>query len=252
MKWIKWETSWLHSTIRDQLDAAERATYHDFVVLAALNDDHLGSFKAASWESLARKLNTPIDVILSTRDKCLGDRITVEPSTNNEIVVSICNWNKYQFPYRASRKTSKAQKSASKTQPQSTVHKSTLEKSTLEEREREGASATASLSHSLPHSLPKDDLPRGDNGNAIYAALAAEVAKQDPRHPVHPEDAFPLTRLAEHLAEQADPRVVEEAIPGAVQEWLRASLGAGGRSIHLLRAIICAHLAISRQPPEPS
>jgi len=58
MPWIKWyPTDWLHSTCRDDLSAAERATFQDYVCLASLRDP-VGQFKVSSWDAIARQLNT--------------------------------------------------------------------------------------------------------------------------------------------------------------------------------------------------
>src|SRR3989337_3092683 len=87
MWWLKWYAiDWINSTARDELTPAERSTWVDFVSLARFPGSAPGTFKFASYEALARKLNTPLDVILSTRDKCLANRITVADTTEGLMV----------------------------------------------------------------------------------------------------------------------------------------------------------------------
>ena len=96
MRWIKWYAiDWINSTARDEMTPAERGTWTDFVCLARFPGSTPGTFKFASYEALARKLNTPLEVVLSTRDKCLANRIRVEQDEEG-FVMTILNWDKYQ------------------------------------------------------------------------------------------------------------------------------------------------------------
>ncbi len=96
MKWIKWyPTDWLHSTCRDELTPAERATFHDYVCMASMREP-IGEFRISTWEGLARQLNTPLEIIEKTTEKCIKyNRIFIEEK-NNEIFVKIINYLKYQ------------------------------------------------------------------------------------------------------------------------------------------------------------
>lgn len=101
MRWVKWYAiDWINSTARDEMTPEERGTFVDFVCLARFPGAPPGSFKFASWEALARKLNTPLAVVLSTRDKCLTNRIRVGEDKEG-LFVTILNWEKYQTPGRA-------------------------------------------------------------------------------------------------------------------------------------------------------
>jgi len=104
MKWIKWwVNSWLQSTCRDQLTTAERATFHDMVCLSAV-DEPFGSFKFHSYQALARKFNTPTEVIESTIEKCLQyGRIILNENEIGEQVCCIVEWDRYQ-PVKAPNK----------------------------------------------------------------------------------------------------------------------------------------------------
>lgn len=97
MQWIKWYgIGWINSTARDELEPEERGTFVDFVCLASFPGNPEGIFKIANWEGLSRKLNTPLKVIESTRDKCLKtNRISIHKNEEG-IFVSVLNWSKYQ------------------------------------------------------------------------------------------------------------------------------------------------------------
>lgn len=128
-RWIKWYgIDWINSTARDELTPAERSTFLDFVCLASYPGSPPGTFKVASWEALARKLNTPLEVILQTRDKCLSTRISVA-STPESLLVSISNWEKYQAPLKPDNIFApQAPKSDNKTVPQRREEKRREEK----------------------------------------------------------------------------------------------------------------------------
>lgn len=97
MKFIKWNpVEWLHSTCRDELTPAERATFHDYVCLASLPGLPPGKFKFSSEESLARQLNTPLDVILSTNKKCQKTNRISLTSDQEGLICSIIKWEHYQ------------------------------------------------------------------------------------------------------------------------------------------------------------
>lgn len=118
MRWFKWYgVEWINATARDELSPAERATFLDFVCLASFPGTKPGTFKFASYEALARKLNTPLDVITSTCDRCLPTRISVAPGAEG-LVMTIRNWPKYQItasePSIASNKPTSTTKTASK------------------------------------------------------------------------------------------------------------------------------------------
>ncbi|MFA5377628.1 MAG: hypothetical protein WC455_17895 [Dehalococcoidia bacterium] len=93
---IKWYPSqWLHSTARDEMNAAERATFHDFVCLAAISMT-TGSFKFASVEGLSRTLNTEASIIENTIKVCVEKRrISVSEDVEGSII-RILKWETYQ------------------------------------------------------------------------------------------------------------------------------------------------------------
>ena len=94
--WIKWyPMQWLHSTCRDELSAAERATFQDFVCLAAISPTP-GSFKFVSNESLARTLNAPIVTIKTTMEKCVKkNRLSLEDGPEG-MICTVIKWPDYQ------------------------------------------------------------------------------------------------------------------------------------------------------------
>jgi hypothetical protein len=93
---IKWYPSqWLHSTARDEMNAAERATFHDFVCLAAISMT-TGSFKFVSVEGLSRTLNTEASIIENTIKVCVEKRrISVSEDVEGSII-RILKWEAYQ------------------------------------------------------------------------------------------------------------------------------------------------------------
>ena len=103
MRWVKWYAiDWINSTARDEMTPEERGTFVDFVCLARFPGSPPGSFKFASWQALARKLNTPLEVVISTRDKCLANRIQVSQDDEG-LIMTILNWDKYQGPIASER-----------------------------------------------------------------------------------------------------------------------------------------------------
>jgi hypothetical protein len=96
MRWIKWyPVDWLHSTCRDELTPAERATFHDYTCLASLREPY-GEFTYSSIEALSRQLNTPVDIIIATNEKCQKyNRIIITPH-NEGYCVKIQKYFKYQ------------------------------------------------------------------------------------------------------------------------------------------------------------
>ena len=128
MKWIKWNpTEWLHSTCRDELLPAERATFHDYVCLAALPGMSPGQFKFLSNNSLARQLNTPVEIISSTNQKCTEQhRILITDNIEGQ-VCTIMNWSKYQTISDSlssvNKKQKKLTKSVNKTSKQTRLDK---------------------------------------------------------------------------------------------------------------------------------
>lgn len=128
MRWIKWYSiDWINSTARDELTPAERSTFTDFVCLASFPGSDPGTFKFSSWEALARKLNTPLEVIESTRDKCTANRISV--SSNSEgLLVTILNWNKYQGVKSDNSFWQEHQKSDNNISPKNRVDKTRQDK----------------------------------------------------------------------------------------------------------------------------
>ena len=86
---------WLHSTCRDELSAAERATFQDFVCLAAISPTP-GSFKFVSNESLARTLNAPIVTVKTTIEKCVKkNRLGLEDGPEG-MICTVIKWPDYQ------------------------------------------------------------------------------------------------------------------------------------------------------------
>lgn len=94
--YIRWyPVLWLHSTARDEMGPAERATFHDFVCLAGVSKVY-GKFKFSSIEGLARSLNTPKEIIESTIKICL-DRYRIKMREVPEgFEVTIIKWKQYQ------------------------------------------------------------------------------------------------------------------------------------------------------------
>ena len=124
MRWLKWYAiDWINSTARDELTPAERSTWVDFVCLARFPGSPPGTFKFASYEALARKLNTPLEVILSTCDKCLKNRITVD-ITSEGLLINILNWDRYQSGQGDNKKAHYSPKTDNKRGPQRREEKS--------------------------------------------------------------------------------------------------------------------------------
>jgi len=116
MLWIKWyPTDWLHSTCRDDLSAAERATFQDYVCLASLRTP-VGQFKVSSWDAIARQLNTPLSIILSTNEKCIAQKRIeiIGPNDIGELIVVVFNWPYYQSFGPVNKKTKKHRKTFTK------------------------------------------------------------------------------------------------------------------------------------------
>ncbi|HUX39322.1 MAG TPA: hypothetical protein VMV44_15590 [Rectinemataceae bacterium] len=107
--WIKWyPVNWLHSTARDEMDAAQRSTFQDFVCLAAISKE-AGSFKFVSIESLSRMLNTETKVVESTIKVCLDrKRISIRDDAEGK-VMKILKWKVYQSFTSVDDKPRKAQ-----------------------------------------------------------------------------------------------------------------------------------------------
>lgn len=96
--WIKWyPVQWLHSTARDEMKAEERGTFQDFVCLASPSISQIpGQFKFVDVAALARKLNTPVDVIKRTIEICTRrDRIRITENTEG-FVCRIIKYHIYQ------------------------------------------------------------------------------------------------------------------------------------------------------------
>jgi len=96
LHWIKWyPVQWLHSTARDEMTVEQRATFHDFVCLAAVSQTP-GQFKFVNIESLARQLNTPPPIIKNTLQECLRkNRVTLRKNIEG-YVCKIVKWHIYQ------------------------------------------------------------------------------------------------------------------------------------------------------------
>jgi len=94
--WIRWyPIQWLHSTCRDELEPAERATFQDFVCLAAISSTP-GKFKYTDEAGLARQLKTPVDIIHSTIQKCeVAARIVITQDVEG-YYFEIVKWGRYQ------------------------------------------------------------------------------------------------------------------------------------------------------------
>jgi len=106
--WIKWyPVNWLHSTARDEMDAAQRSTFQDFVCLAAISKTP-GSFKFVSAESLSRMLNTDVKTIEETIKVCFDrKRISIRDDAEGR-VMKILKWKVYQSFTSVDNKTEKA------------------------------------------------------------------------------------------------------------------------------------------------
>jgi hypothetical protein len=94
--WIKWyPVQWLHSTARDEMSAGERATFQDFVCLAAISSTP-GIFKFVDEESLSRMLNTDIEILKKTIKTCLErKRISIKNTPEGKLC-KVLKWYIYQ------------------------------------------------------------------------------------------------------------------------------------------------------------
>jgi len=114
--WIKWHpVDWLHSTCRDELTPAERATFQDYVCMASIREP-LGEFRVSSLEALARQLNTPINIIESTNKKCVNAKRIIVEKKENEYVFKIIKYYVYQSlsPYKEKNVNKKTKKKGKK------------------------------------------------------------------------------------------------------------------------------------------
>ena len=105
--WIKWyPVNWLHSTARDEMGPAQRATFQDFVCLSAISKTP-GSFKFVNTESLSRMLNTPQEIIEETIKVCFDrKRISIRDDAEGR-VMKILKWKIYQSFTSVDNKTEK-------------------------------------------------------------------------------------------------------------------------------------------------
>jgi uncharacterized phage protein (TIGR02220 family) len=105
--WIKWyPVNWLHSTARDEMNAAQRSTFQDFVCLAAISKTP-GSFKFVNAESLSRMLNTDVKTIEETIKVCFDrKRISIREDAEG-MVMKILKWKVYQSFASVDNKTEK-------------------------------------------------------------------------------------------------------------------------------------------------
>jgi len=98
LRWIKWyPVQWLHSTAREEMTVEERATFHDFVCLAAISQKP-GEFKFINIRSLARQLNTPAEIVERTLRVCKASRRVQVKKISEGMVCRICKWHIYQPP----------------------------------------------------------------------------------------------------------------------------------------------------------
>jgi len=94
--WLKWyPIKWLHSTARDELDTAERATFQDFVCLAAIGSPP-GTFKFVNIKSLSRQLNTDPEIIKRTIEKCIKTKRIEIFEDEEGYICKISKWYIYQ------------------------------------------------------------------------------------------------------------------------------------------------------------
>jgi hypothetical protein len=94
--WIRWyPIQWLHSTCRDELEPAERATFQDFVCLAAISATP-GKFKYTDEEGLARQLKTPAEVIRTTIKKCEAAARIIITRDVEGYYFEVVKWGRYQ------------------------------------------------------------------------------------------------------------------------------------------------------------
>lgn len=77
------------------MNAAERATFHDFVCLSAISAIP-GSFKFVGEESLARMLNTDAEVVKSAIKVCLERKRIRIKKDKEGYVLTVLKWNVYQ------------------------------------------------------------------------------------------------------------------------------------------------------------
>lgn len=98
--WLKlWAVESLEGSIRYQLDAAERGTWYDMLVLAricgqeGLIADRDG--RPYPHNFLANRLNISLELFETTLKKCKVEGRVSE----NEHGISITNWKKYQSEY---------------------------------------------------------------------------------------------------------------------------------------------------------
>uniref|UniRef100_A0A6M3XYP9 Putative DnaB domain protein n=1 Tax=viral metagenome TaxID=1070528 RepID=A0A6M3XYP9_9ZZZZ len=140
MKWIKWYgQQWLNSTARYELSEAERGVFLDFCSLASIETIGLqpGQFKVASWQALAHKLNSDVDIVVSAKEKCLKSRIEVEEDDKEGIIVTVLNWAKYQAIKSVSRNGDDAPNSVSRFSPQIRRDKKRRDKSRVDVEEEQ-------------------------------------------------------------------------------------------------------------------
>lgn len=98
--WVKfWVIGWLHGSIRWQLDPAERSVWADLICLAgecgqngAICDNDGVALPRAF---IAGQFNIPTTLLDRTIAKCIHDNRL----TDNDGLLHIVNWEKYQSEY---------------------------------------------------------------------------------------------------------------------------------------------------------
>lgn len=115
--WLKlWATECLEGSIRYQLDAAERGTWYDMLILARIsgNEGTIADRDGRPYPHsfIANRLNIPLDLFESSLKKCSDEGRISE----DEAGIHITNWRVYQSeyerqkPYREEKKLSTAKK----------------------------------------------------------------------------------------------------------------------------------------------
>jgi len=178
IEWIKLYIKTLSSTIRQDLEAAERGTFFDFCLLAAQHDPDHGRFVITDIDALARQLNTDVKIIEETLKKCkMTNRIKVKEK-NGTFVCTIRKWFKYQSFTGEKVDSHKAPKNEKADSRYLHREDKTREDKTREEkkREEEGKNPSISSLSSLKNSEEKKTPPAIISEQ--YLKLAALFAEE--------------------------------------------------------------------------
>jgi len=108
MQWFKLHTKYIISTIKDELTPAERAAWIGFLCLANIDDLALGTFKYVDEASLGKLLNIPeVDIHSAIEKNIKAKRLRVD-ETEEGLVATVLNQDKYQPGQKEWREKKKA------------------------------------------------------------------------------------------------------------------------------------------------